>query len=79
MGDVVKVVALRYSSYNLHGGSFRSLTLCVCVHKHGTGDVYVDMARHDTSQVLPSYQPITTTSFNSNQLVYYSQKGTPAQ
>lgn len=54
MGDVVKVVALRYSSYNLHGGTFRSLTLCVCVHKHGTGDVYVDMARHDTSQVLPS-------------------------
>lgn len=56
VGDVVKVVALRYSSYNLHGGTFRSLTLCVSlsVHKHGTGDVYVDMARHDTSQVLPS-------------------------
>lgn len=30
VGDVVKVVALRYSSYNLHGGTFRSLTLCVC-------------------------------------------------
>lgn len=28
---------------------------------------------------LASYQPITTTSFNSNQPVYYSQKGTPAQ